>query len=68
MAKALPKRRAWGRNESLGLIGMRERAQLIGGSMTITGVTGKGTVLTGPRSHSRPGFGLRKSHAKNSHR
>jgi NO-binding membrane sensor protein with MHYT domain len=34
------------RPRSLGLIGMRERAQLIGGKIEITGVTGKGTVLT----------------------
>jgi len=33
-------------SHSLGLMGMRERAQLVGGSITITGVAGKGTVLT----------------------
>ena len=33
-------------SQSLGLIGMRERAQLVGGRITITGVAGKGTVLT----------------------
>ena len=32
--------------QSLGLMGMRERAQLVGGRITITGVAGKGTVLT----------------------
>ena len=31
---------------SLGLMGMRERAHLIGGTVEITGVAGKGTVLT----------------------
>jgi PAS domain S-box-containing protein len=31
---------------SLGLMGMRERAHLIGGTVEITGVEGKGTVLT----------------------
>ncbi len=33
-------------SRSLGLIGMRERAHLIGGKIEITGVAGKGTVLT----------------------
>jgi signal transduction histidine kinase len=33
-------------SQSLGLIGMRERAQLAGGKIEITGVSGKGTVLT----------------------
>jgi signal transduction histidine kinase len=33
-------------SRSLGLIGMRERAQLIGGTIDITGLAGKGTVLT----------------------
>jgi signal transduction histidine kinase len=32
--------------QSLGLLGMRERAHLIGGKMDITGVEGKGTVVT----------------------
>jgi PAS domain S-box-containing protein len=31
---------------SLGLIGMRERAHLVGGRIEISGVTGQGTVLT----------------------
>ena len=31
---------------SLGLLGMRERAHLIGGKIDITGVEGKGTVVT----------------------
>ncbi len=31
---------------SLGLLGMRERAQLIGGTIDLTGLAGKGTVLT----------------------
>jgi PAS domain S-box-containing protein len=31
---------------SLGLLGMRERANLIGGKIQITGVAGKGTVVT----------------------
>ena len=31
---------------SLGLIGMRERADLLGGSVTIAGRAGEGTVLT----------------------
>jgi len=30
---------------SLGLLGMRERAQLLGGSIEISGIPGKGTVL-----------------------
>jgi signal transduction histidine kinase len=30
---------------SLGLIGMRERAHLIGGTIEISGAAGKGTVL-----------------------
>jgi len=33
-------------SRSLGLLGMRERAQLIGGTIDITGLAGKGTVLT----------------------
>ncbi len=33
-------------SRSMGLIGMRERALLIGGKIEITGVAGKGTVLT----------------------
>ena len=33
-------------SRSVGLIGMRERAHLAGGSIEITGVAGKGTVLT----------------------
>ena len=32
--------------QSLGLLGMRERANLIGGEINITGVEGKGTVVT----------------------
>ena len=32
--------------ESLGLLGMRERAYLIGGEVDITGVAGQGTVVT----------------------
>jgi PAS domain S-box-containing protein len=31
---------------SLGLIGMRERAHLVGGEIEITGIAGRGTVLT----------------------
>jgi signal transduction histidine kinase len=34
------------RLQSLGLLGMQERAHLIGGEIDITGVEGKGTVLT----------------------
>jgi signal transduction histidine kinase len=34
------------RLQSLGLLGMRERAHLIGGEIDITGVEGKGTVVT----------------------
>jgi PAS domain S-box-containing protein len=33
-------------SQSFGLIGMQERAHLVGGRLEITGVTGKGTVLT----------------------
>ncbi len=33
-------------SRSLGLLGMRERAQLIGGTIDLTGLPGKGTVLT----------------------
>jgi len=33
-------------SRSLGLLGMRERAQLIGGTIDLTGLAGKGTVLT----------------------
>ena len=33
-------------SRSLGLIGMRERAHLVGGRIEITGVGGRGTVLT----------------------
>ena len=33
-------------SQSLGLLGMRERASLIGGTITITGTKGKGTVIT----------------------
>ena len=33
-------------SQSLGLVGMRERAQLVGGRLTLTGGAGKGTVLT----------------------
>jgi PAS domain S-box-containing protein len=33
-------------SQSLGLLGMRERAHLIGGEIAITGVEGKGTTLT----------------------
>ncbi len=42
---------------SLGLLGMRERASLIGGELTLTGAPGKGTTVTlrvplnGPRPH-----------------
>jgi PAS domain S-box-containing protein len=34
------------RSQSLGLLGMRERAHLIGGNINITGFDGKGTVVT----------------------
>jgi signal transduction histidine kinase len=33
-------------SQSLGLLGMRERAHLIGGEITITGAEGRGTVVT----------------------
>jgi len=33
-------------SRSLGLLGMRERAQLIGGTIDLAGLAGKGTVLT----------------------
>jgi signal transduction histidine kinase len=33
-------------SRSLGLLGIRERAQLIGGTIDLTGLAGKGTVLT----------------------
>lgn len=33
-------------SQSLGLLGMRERAHLVGGSIDITGVAGKGTTVT----------------------
>jgi PAS domain S-box-containing protein len=33
-------------SQSLGLLGMRERAHLIGGMFNVTGVEGKGTVIT----------------------
>ncbi len=33
-------------HESLGLLGMRERAELIGGTVEITGVQGSGTIVT----------------------
>lgn len=41
---------------SLGLLGMRERAELLGGSVTINGQPGRGTVLTVtlPLSHASP--------------
>ena len=32
--------------QSLGLLGMQERAHLIGGKINVTGVEGKGTVIT----------------------
>ena len=34
------------RSQSLGLLGMRERAHLIGGEIDITGVEGQGTLVT----------------------
>jgi signal transduction histidine kinase len=34
------------RSESLGLLGMQERAHLIGGKINIAGVEGKGTVVS----------------------
>jgi signal transduction histidine kinase len=33
------------RNQSLGILGMRERALLIGGDLTITGAPGRGTTV-----------------------
>lgn len=33
-------------SQSLGLLGMRERAHLIGGKIHITGSNGKGTLVT----------------------
>ncbi|HEY5496981.1 MAG TPA: ATP-binding protein, partial [Syntrophales bacterium] len=32
--------------ESLGLLGMRERAQMFGGRITVTGTPGRGTIVT----------------------
>jgi len=32
--------------QSLGLLGMRERAMLVGGNLVIAGVRGKGTTVT----------------------
>jgi two-component system, NarL family, sensor histidine kinase UhpB len=32
--------------ESIGLLGMTERARLLGGQVTITGVPGRGTTVT----------------------
>ena len=34
------------KTKSLGLLGMRERARLIGGEVTVNGVTGQGTTVT----------------------
>ena len=31
---------------SLGILGMQERANLVGGAITIAGIKGKGTVIT----------------------
>jgi PAS domain S-box-containing protein len=33
-------------SKSLGLLGMRERAQMLGGRITVTGTSGKGTTVT----------------------
>jgi len=33
-------------SKSLGLLGMRERAQMFGGRITVTGTPGKGTIVT----------------------
>ena len=40
--------------KSIGLLGMRERAQLVGGEVTITGATGKGTTVVVRIPRSRP--------------
>ena len=42
-------------NESLGLLGMRERAQLFGGKISIQGVPGRGTTVSVsiPMSHPK---------------
>jgi signal transduction histidine kinase len=43
-------------SRSLGIVGMRERAMLVGGELTLTGAPGKGTTVTlrvplnGPRA------------------
>lgn len=36
---------AGGRSGALGIIGMRERANLVGGSFSIEGISGKGTII-----------------------
>jgi signal transduction histidine kinase len=33
-------------SKSLGLLGMRERAQMFGGRITVTGTPGRGTIVT----------------------
>jgi PAS domain S-box-containing protein len=46
--KGLPEGRVWGdkKIERLGLLGMRERLEMVGGSFTIESVPGKGTTVT----------------------
>jgi len=41
--RGIPASAVWG--ESLGLLGMRERAQLIGGTVEVTGAAGQGTIV-----------------------
>jgi signal transduction histidine kinase len=52
--------------KSIGLLGMRERAALLGGEVTVQGGPGKGTIVTVriPRSPARPG---KASRNENSH-
>ncbi|MEW6305521.1 MAG: histidine kinase [Verrucomicrobiota bacterium] len=52
--------------KSIGLLGMRERAALLGGTVTIQGIPGKGTTVCVRIPLNRPGHGKQRNH-ENSH-
>jgi PAS domain S-box-containing protein len=65
--KGLPAESVWHGQESkrLGLLGMRERLEMVGGQFTIESVPGQGTTITAqiPLGHARAGSAGRKAGA-----
>jgi len=61
-----------GRNKRLGLLGMKERLEMVGGSFTVTSAPGKGTTVRAQIPlddvHPRTGGGGRKNSVNRSNK